>query len=180
MTSTGRNRSTEVEKLIPLIFDTGNLSANDINPLATEKITNEFLKTISRDNAQLLLNEIFSLPVVSSDDGVFAKLPEPSSKIPREKPLAKVKAKTKWEKFADVKGIQNRKRSAMVFDEAEEKYKPRYGYKSKANDSLKDWCIEVPANADPFEDQYQKRKDQKKDKISKNEARRQKNLKSNQ
>lgn len=169
-------KTVEVEKIIQLKFDLGNMTAYDMNPLESDEMSEEQLQELSRENCQLLMNEIFSLPVVSEDTGIFAKLPECTSKIPREKPLKKVKKETKWESFAKEKGIKNRKRSGMVFDDKTEEYKPRYGYKSKSNDGLEDWCIEVPGNADPFEDQYQKRKDSKKLKINQNKARQIKNL----
>jgi len=44
-------------------------------------------------------------------------LPAPRVVLPREKPIPKEKAMTKWEKFRIEKGIQAKaKRSRMVFD----------------------------------------------------------------
>ena len=48
--------------------------------------------------------------------------PSPLPQAPKPKPP------TRWEEFAAMKGIQNRKRSRMVFDELSQEYKPRYGY----------------------------------------------------
>jgi len=48
----------------------------------------EFLKSLTRDNTQLIMNAIFNLPTKSSEDGVFATLPEPITVIPREKPVS--------------------------------------------------------------------------------------------
>ena len=45
------------------------------------------------------------------------QLPPPRFRLPREKKIPEAKAQTKWEKFAESKGIQKRKRSRMVFDE---------------------------------------------------------------
>jgi regulator of ribosome biosynthesis len=63
--------------------------------------------------------------------------------VSREKPLPKAKPETRWERFAKAKGIQQTKRSRMVFDEAAQEYKPRFGYK-RANDVENDWLIPVP------------------------------------
>ncbi len=53
---------------------------------------------------------------------------------------------TKWEKFAQIKGIKNKKKSNLVFDEESGEYRPRWGYGSKNNDPLKDWLVEFPSN----------------------------------
>lgn len=70
------------------------------------------------------------------------ELPLPRYRLPREKPIPEAKPQTKWEKFADMKGIQKRKRSRMVFDEDAQEYKPRFGYGSKANEEPA--VIELP------------------------------------
>jgi len=82
---------------------------------------------------------------------------------------------TKWEEYAKGKGILNKKKSRMVWDEASQEYKPRWGYK-RANDETKQWCIEVPDNADPMEDQFAKRKEAKKERVAKNELQRLRNI----
>jgi regulator of ribosome biosynthesis len=40
----------------------------------------------------------------------------------------------------------------------------------------KDWCLEVPGNADPMEDQFEKKSEIKAEKVSKNELQRLRNL----
>ena len=50
--------------------------------------------------------------------GPVVPLPDPEFRLPREKPLPKKKELTKWQKYAQEKGIQNRKRDRMVWDEA--------------------------------------------------------------
>lgn len=89
------------------------------------------LYDLARDNVQLLMNRIFRLPTEPAPGhiGRLALLPEPVTKIPREKPVPKPKKPTKWEEFAKTKGIQKRKRSKMVFEEESGEYKRRYGYK---------------------------------------------------
>lgn len=54
--------------------------------------------------------------------------------FPRSKPLPDTKKKTKWETFADRKGIQKRKkRCSKVFDENLKSWVPRHGPKSSKN-----------------------------------------------
>ncbi|KAI9497005.1 ribosome biogenesis regulatory protein-domain-containing protein [Zychaea mexicana] len=170
-----------VEKLVPLDYDVNLLSSFDTNAFDEKRLANknkreEYLKELTRDNTQLIINEIFKLPVQSGDNGVLAKLPVRSSTLPREKPLPKDKPLTRWEKFAKVKGIQNRKRERMVYDEEKEKYVPRWGYAGGQKDKLDDWLIEVPQNADPMEDQYAKRDEEKRARVEKNKKRQQRNL----
>ena len=49
----------------------------------------DYLKSVSRDNTQLLFNRIFSLPTERGKEGVFATLPDTITRIPREKPVSK-------------------------------------------------------------------------------------------
>ncbi|ORX67945.1 RRS1-domain-containing protein [Linderina pennispora] len=176
-----RFRSVQVDKLVPVDFDLGHLASFDINLLdpgklkASQKTRDAYLKEISRDGAQLMINELFSLPTVVDDDSVYAQLPKPQTTLPREKPLPKEKAETRWEKFAKIKGIQTRKHSRMVFDEESGEYKPRFGYKSAKNEEMNQWAIPVPDNADPYEDQYAKLRTEKKERVAKNDRRRQRN-----
>ncbi|CAH1795001.1 unnamed protein product [Owenia fusiformis] len=167
-------KSIEVEKDLELEIDEGNLLAVDTNPIDIKIFrTNKekFLSELARDNTQLLLNRIWELPTHRKEDVILAKLPEPKTIIPREKPVPKEKAATKWEKYAALKGIQKSKKSRMVWDETHQEYRPRWGYK-RANDDTKDWLIEVPGNADPYEDQFEKRLKAKKERTAKNELQR--------
>lgn len=50
----------------------------------------------------------------------------------REKPIPPPKKETRWEKFAKEKGIEKKKKSRMVWDEASQDWKPRWGY-NRAN-----------------------------------------------
>jgi len=140
------------------------------------KNKDEYLHELSRDNAQLLFNEIFQLQTISDDNGVMAMLPNPTTLLPREKPLPKPKPETRWEKFAKAKGIVNRKKERMIYDDNSGEYKPRWGYKGINDDGSKDWIIEVPAGGNPMEDQYETRRDAKKDRIERNDKRHQRNL----
>ncbi|CAG2221147.1 RRS1 [Mytilus edulis] len=153
-------KTIEVEKEIDVIIDEGNLLVCDTNPIdfkLQKKNREDYLKDLSRDNTQLLINRIWQLPTHREDEVVVAELPDVKTLIPREKPIPKKRKATKWEEYARMKGINKKKKGRMVFDEQSKEYKPRWGYK-RANDDTKDWLIEVPQNADPFEDQAQKTK----------------------
>jgi regulator of ribosome biosynthesis len=130
---------------------------------------------LNRDNAQLLFNQIFKLPVESTDAGLLAKLPESTYILPREKALPKAKPMTRWEKFAQIKGIQKKKKERMVFDEATGEYIPTWGYGGGKKDKTKDWLLEVPGSADPMEDQYAKLREEKKERVEKNKKRQKRN-----
>ncbi|KAI8092995.1 ribosome biogenesis regulatory protein [Halteromyces radiatus] len=167
-----------VEKLVPLDFDLNLLSGFDTNALDEKRLKQDkeaYLKELTRDNTQLVVNGIFDLQVKSGDSGVLAMLPERSTILPREKPLPKDKPLTRWEKFAKVKGIQNTKRERMVWDEDRQEYVPRWGYKGGAKDVTSDWLIEVPNNVDPMTDMYQKNKEEKKERVEKNRKRQKRN-----
>lgn len=145
--------STSVKKLIPVSLDLGNVVLFDVNPFEDEKMNlsrctreerESYLESLTRDNAQLLFNGLYSLPQEESDEmGRLVSLPKSTTVIPREKPVPTEKPLTRWEKFAKVKGIKKEKRSAKVYDEASGQWKYRHGSKSANNDPLADWCEEV-------------------------------------
>lgn len=53
---------------------------------------------------------------------------------------------------------------------------PTYGFKKAAATRDKEWVLEVPQNADPMEDQFQKKIDLKNERVAKNEMQRLKNI----
>ena len=136
-----------------LTFDLGNLTAFDPSPLNEEEArTNpdgccQQLATIM---TQALVERLFALPSQPVEGGRVAQLPPPSTPLPRAKPLPKPRAPTKWELFAQRKGIQKQKRSKLVLDEGSGEWRRRYGYK-KANDPDEVPIIEASAG-----DQVQK------------------------
>ena len=79
--------------------------------------------------SQALIERLFSLPNKASEAGRVVQLPTPSTPLPRAKPLPKPRAPTKWELFAQRKGIQKQKRSKLAFEEGSGEWKRRYGYK---------------------------------------------------
>eukprot|EP01036_Dinobryon_divergens_P036860 gene36860-48075_t len=117
---------------------------------------------------QLLMKRIFECPTEPSFVGPLAILPEPTTKIPREKRIPESKSETKWEKFAREKNIKKKKKDRMIYDEASGEYKPRWGYKA-ANNGIEDHAIvEVKAGQDPFADPWAAEKEEKKQRVQKN------------
>jgi regulator of ribosome biosynthesis len=160
-------------------LDVGNLLISDTRLLDFKEIkTNldDYLKQICKENTQLVVNEVFDLPIESVEDVLCAKLPKSKTISPREKPLPKARPLTKWEEYAKLKSINKVKKTRMVFDEVTKEYKPRFGYK-RANDDTKDWIIEVPGNAkDVNEDFFAKRIEAKSERKNKNELQRLRNI----
>ncbi|XP_058958758.2 ribosome biogenesis regulatory protein homolog [Pocillopora verrucosa] len=171
-------RSTEVTRDVEPDLDIGNLLATDLQPVDGQefrKNKEDFLRNLARDNTQLLLNAIWKLPHERSEGVVVVKLPEPYTVIPREKPIPKPKLPSKWEEFAKRKGITKKKRERMILDKNTQEWKPRFGYK-RGNDETQEWLLEVPQNADPYEDQFEKKFEAKKERVAKNEYQRLRNI----
>lgn len=174
--------STVVEKPIDLTLDLGNMLAFDTNVLENEDIKDEskreeYFLNLARDNTQLLVNAIWSLPTERVEEVIVAKFPPPSTKLPREKPLPKPKEMTKWEKYAAEKGIvKKKKKDRLAWDDVVQKWVPLYGYKKVKVDEQKNWCIPLKGNADPDEDPFKKMAEQKSERVAKNELQRLRNL----
>lgn len=111
----------------------------------SRKDKEEFLKKLARDNTQLIINQLWELETKKVENLVVAKLPAPKTILPRSKPIPKPKSPTKWELYAKTKGIQNRKREKLVWDDTSKEWKPRFGYRGINQNN--DWLIEVPDNA---------------------------------
>ncbi|KAK7695367.1 hypothetical protein QCA50_000001 [Cerrena zonata] len=130
----------------------------------------------ARDGVQALIGALFSLPTTSSADGPLAKLPSPTSQLPRAKPLPKPKPLTKWEKFARAKGISKTKRDKKTWDEEKQDWVNRWGWKGANKDKEVQWLTEVPANADVDFDPSIAARKERKEKMAKNERQHQQNL----
>ncbi|XP_041817547.1 ribosome biogenesis regulatory protein homolog [Chelmon rostratus] len=172
-------KSITVHKELDLEFDIGNLLACDKNRIETrdfrEQKKEDFLRSLARDNTQLLINEIWKQPTERVEEAIVVKLPDSVTQLPREKPPPKARPPTKWEEFAKLKGIQKKKKTNLVWDETAKEWRRRWGYK-RAKDDTKEWLIEVPETADPNEDQFAKRVKAKKERVAKNEFNRLKNI----
>merc|ERR1719264_1980201 len=169
---------TSVEKPLALELDLGNMLALDNNQMEASQLNDPaFLLSLARDNTQLLLNSIWDLETERVEDAVTAKFPPPSTVLPREKPVPKPKAPTKWEKYAKEKGIdKKKKKDRLVWDDVVQKWVPQFGYKKAKAEADKNWAIPVKHNADPNEDPYEKLAEDKREKVAKNELQRLRNL----
>lgn len=187
-----------VDKPIPNTYDLGNLATFDPNPLDNEKLKDasqkeEYLTSVTRDNVQLLINQILSLPVKSTTDShgsstgqdstmTLIQLPEPTTQLPREKAIPKEKAPTKWEQFAARKGIKAKaKDGKMVYDEATGEWVPKWGYKGKNKELDDQWLVEVDDKVKGTEDELidprTLNRAERKRLIKKNELQHKRNLK---
>lgn len=162
MSSEKEYKPVTVEKPIGNTYDLGNLATFDPNPLSNDKLRSknesekeQYLSSVTRDNVQLLVNQILSLPVKTTTDNqgsltghsssmTLIQLPEPTTLLPREKAIPKPKPPTKWEQFAAKKGIKPKaKDGKLVYDEETGEWVPKWGYKGK-NKSLDDqWLVEL-------------------------------------
>ncbi|XP_026490922.2 ribosome biogenesis regulatory protein homolog [Vanessa tameamea] len=170
-----------VEKHLELELDVGTLLAFDTNDLDTKLLKSDnqrdaYLQSLARDNTQLLLNKIWELPTERIDEAIVVKLPQPTTVLPRSKPVPKPKPLTKWQEFAKAKGITKQKKDKLKWDEQLQKWVPLYGFRKAAAEKEKDWLIEVPQNVDPMTDMYEKKASEKSEKVAKNELQRLKNI----
>lgn len=136
----------------------------------------DYLLNLTRDNVQLLLNQVWELPTERVEEAIVVKLPQPTFTLPRSQRVPKPKPLTKWQKFAKEKGIQKKKKSKLTWDENLQKWLPLYGYRKAAAQKEKDWLLEVPQNADPMEDQFAKKSNEKVERVAKNELQRLRNI----
>ena len=174
---TEKYKSTAVENEADRFVDEHNLLVIDAEPRSSR----DEIHSRTRENIQILVNNLWKLPVRTKDDAILASLPKQNPQstatlFPREKPVPKPKPPTKWEVFAKEKGIVKRKRERMIYDESSQEYKPRYGYKG-INQNDKPWVIPLSDHADPYDDPYAKLAEAKKARVEKNEKQRVKNLK---
>lgn len=142
-----------VTKPIPYTFDLGNLLCNDTNPIpqsaSATSIPEAILQSTARDCAQALLNQILSTCAITPSDDATSltiALPAPTTLLPREKRVPEPKTKTKWEAFAEKKGIGKGNKDAksnLVFDQAKGEWVPRWGYKGQNKNGEGDWLVEV-------------------------------------
>ena len=148
-------RSAIPEKEDNLSYNLQHLAAFDLTKFDPAQ---DDLKSFSRANVQLLLNRVFNLPVVPNASTPMVVLPVGETNhvvLPRALPLPKPKPLSRWDKFAQDKGIVKKKRGRMVWDEIRKDWVPRWGADSvkKSSDKIGDWLMEVPSHSteDPFE-----------------------------
>ncbi|KAG5184542.1 ribosome biogenesis regulatory protein-domain-containing protein [Tribonema minus] len=177
--SRSQDNSAEAEDMS---FDLRNLVA--FNPHAVDAASlgstaeerERALMERARMGVQQLMAKLFTLPSEPSNVGPVAHLPaEEVTQVPREKPLPKPRAETKWEKFAKEKGIKAKKSSRMVWDEDHKEWRPNWGYK-RGNDGVLDLpIVEHKSNADIMADPWTEARAAKKARVVKNLTQRAKN-----
>lgn len=137
-----------VDKPTPYTFDLGNLIVQDPNPVNLDHAALEqSLAEVARDGAQSIINQLLTTcPLSSTTEGVLLSLPPPSTALPREKPVPQPKEPTKWERFAEKKGIRPKtreQRQNLAYDEDTGEWKPKWGYKGLNKKGEGDWLVEV-------------------------------------
>lgn len=171
----------EVESQKDIQIDLGNLMAYSPNhhfasiPSSREELVKECLEK-GAELAQALADALFNLPATEDVDGPIVKLPPPTTKLPRQKHLPKPKPPTKWELFAQKKGIKKRKKDKIAYDEKSGTWKRTYGY-DRANDEDDVPIIEAKPSDEPGVDPFAKRRADKKQRVDKQEKNRLRNLK---
>ena len=152
----------EVKTTRQVQFHSQYLCAFDSNPI-------DNLLEDTTETCQIIVSNLFKN--IQVDNGVFSIL-EKRRILPRFKQM-KPRQQTKWEKFAQAKGIQNKKKQRVQYNEETEDYRPTHGYKNygKEEKDMSGWLKEVKHYEDPFE---QEREDKKK-RVEKNEGQRLKN-----
>jgi len=178
--------TVQVERPLDQENDAGNMLGREENQLEVDLIKDkdqreEYLKSLARQNTQLLLNELFVLPTERVEDVTCAKMPLPTFKLPREKPVPKPKPPTKWEQYAKSKGIVKSKTKGagknprVVWDDTVQDWVPNYGYKKAKADEVKNWMMHAKTQ-DPMEDPYAKAIEDKRERVAKNELQRLRNI----
>ncbi|POM83257.1 Ribosome biogenesis regulatory protein (RRS1) family protein [Cryptosporidium meleagridis] len=135
----------------PLEVCLSNLIGIDISSINETEISKS-----GANNLQLMLNSIWSdLSKENTKDGIVVSLPSKQEiLLPRAYPLPTKKEKTRWEKFAELKGIKKRKRSRMVYDPITDDFVPRWGRNSikKIQKKHNEAIIEIKGNMDENKD----------------------------
>lgn len=146
-----------------------------ISTAGIENVNEEYLFEKANEGCSQLLQELWNLDV----ENAVATLPSYSEiKIPRSLPPPAPKEPTRWEKFAQERGILPKsKKSRKVWDEGTQSWQHLTGYNASSSSDPQSWPImEVKKNDDPFEDPWQRARDEKKDKNDKQAASRMRNL----
>jgi regulator of ribosome biosynthesis len=160
----------------PPRVDLANLYVEDPEHYDVNKLNNAAsLQSIVEKNFKQLIADLFKLPTSVVDDTYVVALPPANTLTPREKIMPSARQPTKWESYAKTKGIETRKKSKLIWDEATQTWKPRFGYRRAENDKKKDWLVPVGANDDPNADPFAKQRNEKRERVSKNSMARQAN-----
>ncbi|CAK9797609.1 Ribosome biogenesis regulatory protein homolog [Anthophora quadrimaculata] len=175
------HKSTVVNKEVDVETDVGTLLALDYNAFDLKKLKShpeEYLKGLTRDNVQILINKIWELPTERIDEVIVAKLPKPTFVLPRSRQIPKPKPLTKWQQFAKEKGIKSKKKtkSKVKWDEQLQKWIPSFGYKRNKAMEQKEWLVEIKNDGKDVQDPIAAAKTAKEERKSKNELHRLRNI----
>jgi regulator of ribosome biosynthesis len=108
--------------------------------------------------------------------GRLVELPPPRTRLPREKPLPRPRAPTRWEAYAKEKGIVKRKRSQRVWDQDAGEWRGRHGY-DRVGDAADVAVIEAkPWETTGVEDPFALQRREKRARVAAQEGRQVKNL----
>ncbi|GAV68336.1 RRS1 domain-containing protein [Cephalotus follicularis] len=145
-------------------------------PTSREELVKECIQEGTK-LVQAIADSLFNLPPIEDADGPLVKLPPPTTRLPREKHLPRPKPPTKWELFSKARGIKNRKKDKVLWDEQTGTWKRSYGY-DRVNDDKDVPIIEAKmTDAEPGEDPFAKRREDKKTRVEKQKNNRIQNLK---
>ncbi|CAL7935839.1 unnamed protein product [Xylocopa violacea] len=172
-------KSTVVNKDVEV--DLGTLLTLDYNNLdlkAFRSQPEQYLKSLTRDNVQILINKIWELPTERVDETIVAKLPKQEFVLPRSRQIPKPKPLTKWQQYAKEKGIKSNKKnkSKLKWDEELQKWIPTFGYKRNKAMEQKEWLVEINDESKAMEDPFAATKAAKEERKSKNELQRLRNI----
>lgn len=166
------------DKVDDLTYDVFNLFCGDYSTLKCENDDEKeaVIHSVATRATQLLIRKIFECPTEPSIVGPVAVLPVETFRFPREKKIPEPRPETKWEKFAREKNIKHKKKERMVFDDATDEYRPRYGYKG-INSGIDDHAIvEVKTGQDRMKDPWAEAKSDKKARVMKETKKQVRNL----
>lgn len=109
--------NTKVFRIITIEFHV-NMLDNLFSPILRSNVE-DYLRQLTRDNVQLLINKVWELPTLRVDEAIVAKLPKPKFVLPRSQRVPKPKPLTKWQQFAKEKGIRTdkKRKSKLTWDE---------------------------------------------------------------
>ncbi|XP_076763954.1 ribosome biogenesis regulatory protein homolog [Xylocopa sonorina] len=172
-------KSTVVNKDVEV--DVGTLLTLDYNSLDLKTFRSQpeqYLKSLTRDNVQILINKIWELPTERVDEAIVAKLPKQTFVLPRSRQIPKPKPLTKWQQYAKEKGIKSTKKnkSKLQWDEELQKWIPTFGYKRNKAIEQKEWLVEINDEGKAMEDPFAATKAAKEERKSKNELQRLRNI----
>ena len=111
MEASQAEREEQDEKEVFFFVDVGNLLVSDSRDIAItsssprDAISRECLESGAKA-LQALAERLFKLPSTPEKIGRLVKLPSPLMHLPREKPVPKPRPPTKWEIFAQRKGLK--------------------------------------------------------------------------